>query len=365
MPKMPVTVLLTSAGGAFTYDYVCGLRSDPDLDVRVVGTDLRDDAPAAAILDAFYQVPPTGRSFADFADRLVDICQREAVQVVIPGSDGEALAIASMAGRLQQLGVRTSVTDPAPVNLCNDKRALYQCLRAAGVDMADFVFIDTASNFEEGLRALGYPDKRVVLKPSVGAGSRKTFVIDASCPTLEIHDPVRLYGRANASSLIEGVDAKEFFTNFILMEYVDNPFFDVDVLVHDGSVAIAVPRMRHPRQGMATVSIGHQLCFREDVIALASRTAEVVGFAHCGDMDIASRLTGGLTVLDVSCRFSGSVSATVDAGLSLPLQLVRSLLGLALTPCGLIEGTRCIPFNHMVAVDPVTAGRRVSLPFIR
>lgn len=364
MAKTSVTVLVTSAGGAFTFDYVRGLRRDPDLDIRIVGTDLRDDAPAAGILDGFYQVPPSDRSSNDFGDRLLDICRRESVQVVIPGSDGEALAIASIAGALREQGVLTSVTDPVPVLLCNDKRALYTKLRSAGVDMAGFVFVDTADDFEKGLRTLGYPDTRVVLKPSVGAGSRKTFIIDPSCPTLEIHDPQRFYGRSNAESLVEGVDRHSFFRNCILMEYVDNPFFDVDVLLQGDSVAMVVPRMRHRQQGMATVSIGHQLCFRDDVMALARRTAEVVGFAHCGDMDIGSRLAGGLTVLDVSCRFSGSVNATVDAGLSLPLQLVRSLLGLPLTPCSLIEGTRCVPFNHMVAVDPAADGARISLPFV-
>lgn len=363
MAKTSVTVLVTSAGGAFTFDYARGLRRDPDLDIRIVGTDLRDDAPAAGILDAFYQVPPADRSSSDFRDRLLDICRREAVQVVIPGSDGEALAIASLAGALREQGVLASVPDPAPVLLCNEKRALYTKLRSAGVDMAGFVFVDSADDFEKGLRTLGYPDVRAVLKPSVGAGSRKTFIIDASCPTLELHDPKRFNGRSNASSLVEGVDRDTFFRNGILMEYVDNPFFDVDVLLEAGRVAIVVPRMRHVNQGMDTVSIGHQLCFRDDVIALARRTAEVVGFAHCGDMDIGSRLAGGLTILDVSCRFSGSVNATVDAGLSLPLQLVRSLLGLPFTPCTLEEGTRCVPFHHMVAVGPATAGARIALPF--
>ncbi len=364
MAKTSVTVLVTSAGGAFTYDYVRGLRSDPDLDIRIVGTDLREDPPAAGIVDAFYRVPPADPVSTEFRDRLLDICRRERVRIVIPGSDGEALAIASIADTLRRNGVATSVTDPAPALLCNDKRALYARLRDGGVDMAGFVFIDTVEDFEEGLRQLRYPEARVVLKPAVGAGSRKTFVIDASCPTLDVQDPQRFYGRSNASSLVDGVDG-DFFRHCILMEYVDNPFFDVDVLLQSGRVAIAVPRMRHFQQGMATVSIGHQLCFRDDVITLACRTAEVVGFAHCGDMDIASRLTGGLTILDVSCRFSGSVNATVDAGLSLPLQLVRSLLGLPLTPCELIEGTRCLPFNHMVAIDPVAGGRRITLPFTR
>lgn len=361
MAKTPVTVLITSAGGAFTYDYVRGLRSGEDLDVRVIGTDIRPDPPAAGLVDAFFQVPPADSLSVDFTERLLDICRQERVGIVIPGSDAEALAVATSADVLNGAGVRTSVRDPMPVQLCNNKRLLYARLLDAGVEMAKFALVDSVEDFENGLRELDYPAERVVLKPSVSSGSRKTFVIDASCPTLEIHDPDRFNGRSNAASFVDGVD-RELFRDCILMEYVDNPFFDVDVLLHQEGAAMVVPRMRHVRQGMTTVSIGHQLSFRSDVITLARRTAEVVGFAHCGDMDIATRASGGLSVLDVSCRFSGSVNTTVDAGLSLPLQLVRSLLGLPFTPCELVDGTRCVPFNHMVAVGHPASGTRIRMP---
>ena len=362
MTKMPVTVLVTSAGGAFTYDYVRGLRSAEDLDVRVVGTDLQAEIPSAVLMDGCYQVPSAELRPADFGDRLLAICRRESVRIVIPGSDAEALAIATMADALREAGVLASISDPTPVRVCNDKRLLYGQLQAAGIDLAEFVLVDSVEDFEQGLRKLGYPAKRVVLKPSVSSGSRNTFVIDPSCQALEVYDVKRFNGRSDAASLIDGV-GRTWFRNSILMEHVDNPFFDVDVLLHDRRVAMVVPRMRHTQQGMATVSIGHELCFRDDVMALARRTAEVVGFEHCGDMDIASRASGGLTVLDVSCRFSGSVNATVDAGFSLPAQLVRSLLGLPLVPNELVDGMRLIPFRHMVAVGPATAGDRIKMPF--
>lgn len=360
---MRVTVLLTSAGGAFIADAVRGLRLDPAMRVRVVGTDARPDPAGAPLLDACYQVPLAAAQEDAFMKRLVEICVAEQVHVIIPGSDSEALALSRAAEQLAGIGVAVPESDPEVARICRDKRRLYAHLRAAGVPLADYVECDGQESFHQGLAKLGYPARKVVLKPRVGAGSRRVFTLDASQGHVEFYDRQRLCGWADAASFAAAPELVPLMREAILMEYLDNPFFDVDVLMREGHVAIVVPRMRDFRTGMGFVSIGHELSFRPDVMELAARTAEAMGFSHIGDMDIGTRSDGTLSVFDVSCRFSGSVNAAVDAGLSFPLQLVRSLLGLPLARVELEEGTRCIPLPRMTAVRPAQPGRRVVMPF--
>jgi glutathione synthase/RimK-type ligase-like ATP-grasp enzyme len=357
-----VNLILTCVGGAFFYDYIRALNLDPELRIRIIGTDLHEDVPARPFVDAFYTVGRAKEDPQAYTARILEIAQREQAQVILPCSDSEAEVLAQHAAALAQAGLLVPVTNPDAVATCADKRRLYTRLSRAGLPMAQFRFVDTAGELRAAAAELGYPHVKLALKPRTGAGSRGVLILDAQRPQFEFYYPERFCGYGSLESVLTLPRLGANIGGSILMEFIDNPLFDVDVVMQGGRAAIVVPRMRHLKQGMNVISMGHQLNFRADVVQLAAQAAEVIGFSHIGDMDIGTTAAGALSAIDASCRFSGSVNAAVGAGLSLPLQAIRSVLGLPFLELEVTDGLRCVPFTQMVSTPPEPSSQRVSLP---
>src|SRR5207247_6499845 len=78
----PITVLVTACGAPGTAALVRALRANGARDVRVLGTDMSERAVGRLLCDGFHLVPPGNDD--GFADAVLDVCGRDAVDVVRP-----------------------------------------------------------------------------------------------------------------------------------------------------------------------------------------------------------------------------------------------------------------------------------------
>src|ERR671923_2301911 len=88
----PVTVMVTASGAPGTAALLRALRSNGERTVRLVGTDMSERSIGRHLCDAFHLVP--AGSDPGFADAILEIVEREGVDVVLPQSsfDLEGLA---------------------------------------------------------------------------------------------------------------------------------------------------------------------------------------------------------------------------------------------------------------------------------
>ncbi|HEY7344955.1 MAG TPA: ATP-grasp domain-containing protein, partial [Gaiella sp.] len=129
------------------------------------------------LCDAFHRVPPGSDS--GFADAVLDVVERESVDVVLPQSSFD---LEGLAAHRDRFPVPVLVSHPDTIHRSNDKAESYALLHRLGVPAPEFRRVNGAAAVDAAARELGYPDRAVCFKPVFSSGSRGFRVLD---PTVD------------------------------------------------------------------------------------------------------------------------------------------------------------------------------------
>ena len=183
MAKQPITVIMTCVGSTAAVEIVQALSQHSSLPIRVIGVDMDKNAVGQYYTDAFYAVP-SGND-ASYVDQLLKICRKEGVQVVIPGSDEEAFTLALAIDRFKDIGVVCTVPRQELIQPLSDKGAMYHWLEQRGIPLPAYFRVSSPEELREAARALGYPQKPFIIKPSSSRGGRGIWQISPEETTLK------------------------------------------------------------------------------------------------------------------------------------------------------------------------------------
>jgi carbamoyl-phosphate synthase large subunit len=172
-----VTVLVSASGAPGTAALLRGLRENGERTVRLVGTDMSERSVGRHLCDAFHLVP--AGSDPGFADSILEVVEREGVDVVLPQSSFD---LAGLAEHRDRFPVPVLVSSPDTIRRSNDKAETYALLQRLGVRGPDFRRVQAAAGVEAAARELGYPDRAFCFKPVFSSGSRGFRVLD---PTVD------------------------------------------------------------------------------------------------------------------------------------------------------------------------------------
>ena len=171
------TILVTASGAPGTAALLRGLRQNGERDVRLVGADMSERSIGKHLCDAFHLVP--AGSDPAFADAVLEIVEREKVDVVLPQSSFDLPGLAAARNRFP---VPVLVSSPETVHRSNDKAETYELLQRIGVPTVEFRRVAGARQVEAAAHELGYPDRPVCFKPVFSSGSRGFRILD---PTVD------------------------------------------------------------------------------------------------------------------------------------------------------------------------------------
>jgi len=171
----PITVLVSASGAPGTAALLRALRENGEREVRLVGTDMSERAIGRHLCDAFHLVPPG--SDPAFADAVLEICEREGVDAVLPQSSFD---LAGLAAARERFEIPVLVSSPETVRRSNDKAETYALLKRLGLPGPDFRRVRGASGVAAAARELGYPERPLCFKPVFSSGSRGFRVLDPS-----------------------------------------------------------------------------------------------------------------------------------------------------------------------------------------
>lgn len=341
------TILLTAAGGAMVPLAIQQLKASKRHDVKVVAVDVKAGAPAQAIADAFHVVP-FGKD-PGYADAVLDVARREGVTLVMPWSDEEALALAPRAAAFAALGARLACVDPGTLAIMSDKAATFRHLAAAGVAVPDWRHAATDAELLAAIDALLPVHGAVAVKPEVSRGGRNVFVIrpDADAP-MDVDEGRECHLSPQAFRAL-GADERRALLPAMVMERLFPPAWDIDLLCKDGAVLRSVPRRRVNPAG-----IPFKGGFVEDVPALHALAAEIARALKLDwlyDIDVLTTAAGEFRVIETNPRPSGSLPATIAAGIDLFDDLISLALGQDLPPATLPTRRLVLPFTSAVISD--------------
>jgi carbamoyl-phosphate synthase large subunit len=246
-----LTVVVTAAGAPGTAALLRALRANGERDLRLVGTDMSEQAVGRHLCDAFHVVPPG--SDPAFADTVVDVARREGATAVLPQSSFDLPGLAAARERFAAEGVAVLVASPEAVHRANDKAESYAMLDAIGVRGPAWRRVRGVEAVAAAARELGYPDDELALKPVFSSGSRGFRILSASADRREQLLTNRP-GVAEAMRLEDLLDVlgPDDDTDLLVMELATGKERTIDGIASGGRVLLGHPKTRESmRAGLA------------------------------------------------------------------------------------------------------------------
>jgi carbamoyl-phosphate synthase large subunit len=246
-----LTILVSACGAPGTAALLRAMRENGERPVRLIGTDMSEQAVGRHLCDAFHVVPPGPDP--GFAEAMLEVCAHERVEVVLPQSSFDLLGLAEAKQRFRQAGIEVMVSSPEAIRRSNDKAESYARLHELGVRAPVFRRVRGAAEAADAARELGYPGRDVCFKPVFSSGSRGFHVLSASAE----RERALLENRPGVPGAIQLEELAEILPatggpELLVMELATGPERTVDGIAASGQIALGHPKTREAvRAGLA------------------------------------------------------------------------------------------------------------------
>jgi carbamoyl-phosphate synthase large subunit len=314
-------ILVTGVGGGGVGEQLIKALGMSTLSKRVVGTDLDVDVARHSGADGCHALPRANDPA--YIERLLDICRRERIDVLLPGSEPELRVIAANARQLRTEVAMVAVNDPGVITTCSDKFETTRFLLENGFDCPQSWLVRQLDDLD----AIGlFP---LIVKPVVGGGSQNVYLIQND-------DELRM---------IVGFLLR-YFESILVQEYVGraDQEYTVGVLFDaDGQLINSIALNRFILNSLSNrIRVPNRTGRSElgDVLAVSSGVSQgrVDAFdmvrEHCEKVgkalgaryaiNVQCRVADGkVMIFEINPRFSGTSSIRAMLGFNEPDLLIR------------------------------------------
>ena len=310
----PLTVLVTASGAPGTAALLRGLRENGEREVRLVGTDMSERAIGRHLCDSFHVVPAGAEP--GFVDAVLELCQEEGVDAVLPQSSHDLPALAAARKRFD--GTPVLVSPPDAIARSNDKAAMYALLDELGVCAPAWRRVSGADAIVAAARELGYPNEDVCFKPVFASGSRGFRILSASADRRE----ELLANRPGVSGAMQLDEVAELLPaeggpELLVMELARGGERTVDGIAAGGRILLGHAKTREAvRAGLAMY---FETCVDDELMATAARIVAALSLDHFFNIQLV-----GEHVIEVNPRIS---TVVYQEDLNLPYLGIKHALG--------------------------------------
>jgi carbamoyl-phosphate synthase large subunit len=353
-----LTVILTGAGAPGWPDIFRCLIENGERQIDIIAVDMDNDVAGYHLAAQFAVVSP-GRS-PDYIPQMLDLVLRCRADAIVPLTDFELLPLARALPQFKQMNVVIPVASASALEIATDKIRLHDFLAEEGLGVPEFAAARNLDEFEQAVKRLGYPQRKICFKPGVAHGSRGFRILDpnaveaAALFSAKVEES--LYSLTFERALRLLAELKNF-PPLLLTEFLPGMEYSVDLLIRDGEILSAVCRER------SRVRFG--LTYQGKVVDdpaladLAARIALKVGLNYNANLQFKRAEDGQPKILEINPRTSGTIALCRAAGVNLPYLGLKLTLGetVAVTPP--VIGTR--NYRYWTHVFKGPEGRVIEL----
>lgn len=317
-----INVLLTAIGCPGGPSLIQGLREDPS--IRIVGTDTRETIVAKFLVDKFYQVPP-GRH-ADYINVMLEIVEREKIDVVLPMATFELDALSGHKRFFQEKGCEVCVSDVGGQVIANNRYLMSKRFEGKSF-IADFESASNWPDMQEKIRKLGFPDKRVVVKPFVSHGSIGLRIIDNAVDLYTQYRQDKPYSTIISLSMLEQIFKDREFDDILLQEYLPGREWEVDLLLHPVTHKVIGASARDENEVILSSASKVVLVNTPEILDIGKQMAEELKLSYAINLSVKLAEDGTPKVTEMNPRLGAANFLAISGGMNLPLFSVYLALG--------------------------------------
>lgn len=264
----------------------------------------------------------------DFISSMLEVCLAQKISLILPLVTMELFEFSKNKHLFEKNGIKVLVSDYETLKVLNNKAELLKHLQNTGIAHPKFSIVKDVEALIAEIFEIGYPEKPVVIKPSVGNGSRGIRILDPDLDGYELlfnQKPNSLYSSLDA---IRAAIGKKPIPEMVVTEYLPGDELTIDVIVNNGSILELMIRTRETmRSGISTSG---RYIENEEVISYVSSIIEsldIKTFAGNIGFQVKQSESGDYLLLESNPRLQGTSVAALGCGVNLPSLAVTAALG--------------------------------------
>lgn len=342
---MTFTLLMTCVGGELAPQLIRSLKASSRHDVKVIGVDAGEAANGRYFADAFHVVP-MGTS-PEYVEKIAALVERHGVDLVLPTSDEEALALSRGRELIEQSGCQLACADAETLAIVSDKARCYEYLAELGLPVPNWRRVDDIATLPDVVRQFAREHGDIVVKPAAERGGRGICVIRQDVTGAAPYQGGREFH----------MDLDTFLTDFaagfadqapaVVMERLHEPVHDLDMLAWKGTAIRLVARRR---RDSALPNEGHVVVNQPDLLELGRRLIAALDLTWLYDCDIMYDQSGNPGILEINPRPSGSIATTITAGVPLLDDMISLAKGEAVPEIDDPTGRMVVPYKALTMI---------------
>jgi carbamoyl-phosphate synthase large subunit len=320
---MNLKVIVTGVGAPGIGGTIYSLRNNYDnRPIKIIGTDVNDDVVGKFLCDKFFVIPKPGDA-SKYLEAIIRICTIEEICAIIPQNTLELEVLAGNIGLFDQLGVRVLVSDVASIRKSNNKHTLLEICRLNYLLYPEYKLADNLFDLEKSFLELGWPDKKVIVKPPVSNGMRGFRIIDEQKDTRKA-----FYEEKPDNATISFNDLKnvlgQTFPELLITEYLPGDEYSVDIFRYKERIDV-IPRKRTLiRSG---ITFNGNLEHNKEIIDASRILAKLLDIKFCAGFQYKMDVNNKPKILECNPRVQGTMVMSTIAGANLIYSSLKASLG--------------------------------------
>jgi len=297
-----VNLLITGVGAPGTLGTLESLKQLP-FPYKCIGTDLESQTANQLLFDTFYPVPPP--EDAAFIDTIRDIVTQEKINILLPQVTRELSPLADHKDMFVQLGCHVLVNDREKIKILNNKYRLMQHIQQLGFPVPEHRWVNSKTALQEAAHRLGYPNKKVIVKPPVSNGMRGLRILTESSD--QVADFLNKKPDSAQCSLhnLLTIFPNETLPDLLVCEYLPGTEVSVDCLCKDGEPVLILPRTRDKIRSGITFA-GTTVCDNV-IINQCVEIIQSLGLDHIVGFQFKYNTQGYPLILESNPRIQGTM----------------------------------------------------------
>ncbi len=335
-----ISILITGAGAPGILGTIYSLKNNFDnRKIRIIGTDINAVVVGKYVCDKFYQIPPASEGDR-YLKNINKICFNEKIDVLIPQNTMELSLLSQVKDEFEKIGTKIIVSDKTSIVNSNNKYLLMQKCKEIGIPVGEFYLANSIDKLEENAISLGWPDKKIVVKPPISNGLRGVRIID------ENFNPKNSFYSEKPNSLITNFDnLKQIlganFPELIVTEYLPGDEYTVD-LFRKNNFLVVVPRIREMiRSG---ITFNGKVVEDKKIIKYSRLLAEKLGLEYCFGFQFKLDENGNPKILESNPRVQGTMVLSTLANANVIYLSVKAALNEPITLSEIRWDTRLLRY---------------------
>jgi carbamoyl-phosphate synthase large subunit len=312
-------IVITGVGAPGISGTIYSLKNNYDSrSINLVGTDISSDAVGKYFCNKFYQIP-NANSKEDYLKALSNIVDIEKPDVIMPQNTSELETLAENKELFEKRGVKIVVSNKGSIVKSNNKFYLLNLCRDNNISYPEFRIANNITDLKNSIKELGWPSKRVIVKPPVSNGMRGFRIIDE-----HIDHKKSFYSEKPDNSIIRLAELENIlgydFPELLVTEFLPGEEYSVDIFRTKDRVNV-IPRKRTKiRSGITFNGILEK---NEEIINVSTKLSELLDMEFCYGLQFKMDSSNKPQLLECNPRVQGTMVMSTIAGANLIYSAVK------------------------------------------